>query len=114
MDPTLRRNRMNSVTRWPRGPACQWAFAIALALVGVGAQAQTSKFNEVHTIASNDTGVPFEHDFTIGDAGKYDVTLTDLGAPTAPLAVVKLAITRDGQVVGLPLVGAGTLRFDAT
>ncbi|MEP7242661.1 MAG: hypothetical protein ABI885_03140 [Gammaproteobacteria bacterium] len=105
---------MTSRIHWPYRPVSQWALATALVLACVGAQAQTSVFNEVHTIAANNTGVPFEHDFTIGAAGKYDVTLTDLGAPAAPLATVKLAITRDGQVVGAPLVGPGTLRFDAT
>ncbi|HUL19420.1 MAG TPA: hypothetical protein VLV29_09160 [Steroidobacteraceae bacterium] len=74
-------------------------------------------FTDVHTIASASTAVPVEEQFDIANAGTYQVTLTDLGAletPAAPLAAVKLAITKGTQLVGTPLIGPGTLQFTAT
>ena len=71
----------------------------------------------VHTVAASDQGVPLEYTFTIGTAGTYQLTLTDLGAQApfdAPLAYVKLAITSGTAIVGTPLTAAGTTTFTAT
>ena len=87
------------------------ALVVAAAFGGAPAHGQTL-LEEVHTIAAPMTAVPIEHDFTISQAGTYQVTLTDLGAsltPAAPLAAVKLAVSGGGALVGTPLVGAGTL-----
>ena len=92
---------------------------VALLLVdafGVArAAASAPLFNEVHTIAAPTTGVPQEYTFNVDAAGTYTVTLTDLGAaltPSAPLASVKLAVTGNDVLVGLPLVGAGALNVN--
>ncbi len=88
---------------------------VALLLSGLGVApvlAQTTVFDEVHTLAAATTGVPVEHTLNITSAGTYTVTLTDLGAaltPAAPLASVKLAVSGSDALVGSPLVGAGTL-----
>jgi hypothetical protein len=86
-------------------------------LIACGAvYGQMPLVNEVLTIATSSTGVPVEHDFTISAAGSYEVTLTDLGAdstPSAPLASVALAVSYGDALVGMPLIGAGTLKFTA-
>jgi len=83
--------------------------------------AQTALLNEVHTIAASDQAAPVEHSFDVSVAGKYQVTLADLGVvpdgaatPTpAPLASVKLAVTSGATLVGTTLTAAGSMEFDA-
>lgn len=100
-------------------------FAAAYFVLCASAHAQSSDLLDVvHTVAGPNRAVPVEHAFTIGTAGTYQVTLTDLGAaaaPTAPLSSVKLAITSGPKVVGTPLTaatplpgGAESAQFSAT
>lgn len=86
---------------------------LCAALLGV-AQAQTPLFSEVRTVASPTAGVPIEREVVIAAAGTYEVQLTDLGAPGAALASVRLAVTRGNALVGTPLTAPGTLSFTAT
>ena len=107
----MRRRYIN----WIRAPYCACLAAFQL-FACAESWAQTSLLDEVHTVATVNTGVPIEHDFQVSAAGNYHVLLTDLGAlftPAAPLASVKLAITSGDMIVGTPLVGAGTLQFSA-
>jgi len=106
----------------PRRAASATFRASALALLSAGqlaagpVAAQAPLPAQAHTIAAPTTGVPIEHTFTIGAAGTYQVTLTDLGAsltPPAPLASVKLVVTSGNSIVGTPLVGAGTLTLSS-
>jgi hypothetical protein len=88
----------------------------ACALAGSNTYAQAPLLDEVHTVAAADRAVPIEHEFDIGVAGTYTVTLTDLGAaysPSAPVASVGLAITSGATIVGTPLTGAGARTFTA-
>lgn len=96
------------------------ASAALLAPVYAGAQS-TTLLNELHTIATPTAAVPIEHTFTAAAAGKYTVTLTDVGAgltPPTPLSVAKMAITQGSAIVGTPAVlqgtGTATLTFTAT
>ncbi len=112
----MRNQRLAFSTRLPR-ILLALAWVSASTLVHSQAQAQTTLFSEVHTVASPDIGPPFEGSFSIATAGTYRATLTDFGVGpplNAPLAAVKLAITRDGAVVGTPIAATGTLDFDAT
>jgi parvulin-like peptidyl-prolyl isomerase len=89
----------------------------ATVLLCTSAQAQSTLLDITNTVAASDQGVPVQQTFTITDTGTYNVTLTDLGAALstpAPLASVKLAITNGSNVIGAPLVGAGTMQITAT
>jgi hypothetical protein len=93
------------------------------------ALAQTPILDEVHTVATAQTGVPVEHDFQIFSAGTYTATLTDLGAQATapatatPLASLKMVLTANDALVGSPLIveapgtsnttGVATLTFTA-
>jgi hypothetical protein len=91
-----------------------FSVVFALALAGLSAEARAAQppiFNEVHSIAAPTSAVPQEFTLNIATAGTYGVTLTDLGAqltPAAPLTTVKMAVTSNGALVGVPLVGPGT------
>jgi len=80
--------------------------------------AQSPLLNELHTIADVSKPVPAEHSFDVAVAGKYTITLADIGAtqqPTPlPLTAVSLAVTSNGKLVGKPLAAAGSLTIDAT
>jgi hypothetical protein len=89
--------------------ACPFGVSAALAQSAV-------PFSEVHTVAASTVAVPQEFTFSISNAGNYTVTLTDLGAalnPGAPLASVELAVSTGLKLVGVPLVGAGTLSLNS-
>jgi hypothetical protein len=95
------------------------AFLVALLMgFAVSAHAQSPLLNELHTIAAVSQPVPAEHSFDVTLAGKYTITLADVGAtqqPTPlPLTAVSLAVTSNGQLVGKPLTAAGSLTIDAT
>ena len=94
------------------------------------ASAQTSILDDVHTVATNQTGAPVEHTFQVFAAGTYSITLTDVGAQSAapvtpmPLASLKMALTANDALVGTPVVveggtpsgttpGVGVLTFTA-
>jgi hypothetical protein len=99
------------------GPSSIIVLAVLIAAVESQPALSQVVLNEVHTVAAATTGVPVEETFSVATAGTYTVTLTDLGAslPTpAPLASVKLAVTNSSdEVVGTPLVGAGTLTLSS-
>ena len=100
-----------------RDCVCRLAGSLLCLFAVTTLHAQAPLLDDVHTIATSDVSVPVEHDFDISIAGTYQVTLTDLGAlltPPAPLAAVKLAITSNDALVGIPLVGAGNLQFTAS
>jgi tetratricopeptide (TPR) repeat protein len=92
----------------------------ALLIAGIAQAQQTTLLDEVHTVAASGEAVPVEFGIDIVGSGNYDVTLTDLGAPTVPgdtgtpLAAVRLAVTRDATVIGTSLTEPGTLSFAAT
>jgi len=95
------------------------ALVLALAFVVLcgPALAQSVVFSSVHTVAAPTQAVPVEHTFTVGTAGNYQITLTDLGTqltPAAPLAAVKLAVTSGTSLVGTPLLMAGNTTINAT
>jgi hypothetical protein len=94
---------------------------LALLVAGVvlsgSSHAQSTLLDEVHTVAAANQAVPAEHSFNISVPGTYTVTLVDLGAAlatAAPLSSVKLAITMGNNVVGIPLLAAGSAQFNAT
>lgn len=89
------------------------AFIAAFLLFGSAAYAQTALLDEVHTVGGTQTSVPVEHSFDVSIPGKYEVVLTDLGAPGAPLSSVTLAVTSGNTVVSKPLTAAGALQFTA-
>jgi hypothetical protein len=97
------------------------ASALICTFFCASSQAQTTLFNEVHTIAAADQAVPAEHSFDVSVAGTYRVTLTDLGVvpdgaavPTpSPLAAVKLAVTSGSTLVGTTLTAPGFMEFTA-
>jgi len=91
----------------------RWLSAAVLFAWGT-AQAQTTLLDEVRTVGTQGEAVPVEMSFVIGAAGNYEVVLTDLGAPAAPLESVHLALTRGATIVGTPLNAPGTLTFAAT
>src|ERR1700742_1857059 len=98
----------------------KWVYAWLLAVgsfIGANAYAQTNvPYEEVHTVADNAHAVPVEHSFDISVAGNYQIALTDLGAaltPSAPVASLKLVLTKGADVVGQPLLTAGTMQFTA-
>jgi hypothetical protein len=79
------------------------------------AQTQTTLLDQVHTVASADTGIPVENDFDVSVPGGYQIQLTDLGKSVgAAVASVSLALTSGDALVGTPLTGEGTLSFTAT
>jgi hypothetical protein len=85
------------------------------------APSQSGLLDEVHTIADPSQGVPVECRFDVSVASTYRVTLTDLGVvigsnpvTPAPLASVKLGVTRGSTVVGTVLSAPGDMQFDAT
>src|ERR1700741_1977515 len=81
--------------------------------VSATAGAQNVLLEEVRTLAADNLPVPIEHTVAIATAGNYELTLTDLGAPAAPLAEVRFAVTRGTTVIGTPRTGAGMLAFNA-
>ncbi|MEP7242659.1 MAG: hypothetical protein ABI885_03130 [Gammaproteobacteria bacterium] len=88
--------------------ACLFAFEVA--------QAQAAQLSELHTLAAPESGVPFEHDFQVSAAGSYQIAVKDFGAlltPAAPLASLKVGITRGTELIGTVFVGAGTFQFTA-
>jgi hypothetical protein len=91
----------------------QALFALCWALCPL-AHSQSLLLDEVHTIAGNDHAVPVEHSFPVSNDGTYQVTLTDGGAPTAPLANVSLAVTSGSVLVSTPLTAPGSLTFTGT
>ena len=105
---------------------CSWKFrvfasAVVCMLFCASSYAQTPLFSEVHTIRTADQAVPIEHSFNVVVAGKYKVTLADLGfvpdgatpLTPAPLASVKLAVTSGSTIVGTTLTAPGSMEFDA-
>jgi hypothetical protein len=91
---------------------CRMVLGSLAAVVCMQASAQTVLLDDVHTVATVQTGVPIEHDFQVSQAGTYLITLIDLGAqaPTTPLplASLKMAVTANDALVGTPLVVQGT------
>lgn len=73
------------------------------------ATAQAPLLEEVHTLGAEGAAVPFERTFVVAGANNYEVTLTDLGAPGAALASVRLAITQGTTIIGTPLLAPGAL-----
>ncbi len=99
-----------------RGQLLACGTAICLFLSASVEAQTTTLLDDVHTIASPDTGVPVEHDFSVSAAGTYQVQLTDLGktlTPSAPIGSVSLALTSGDAIVGTPLSSPGTLSFTA-
>jgi hypothetical protein len=88
--------------------------ALVFLLPGGGAFAQAPLLDEVRTVAAVSAGVPVEREVVISATGNYDVQLTDLGAPSAALASVRLAVSRGNSLVGTPLTAPGTLTFTAS
>jgi hypothetical protein len=88
-------------------------FLSAGALMCVRALAQAPILDDVHTVATVQTGVPVEHDFQVFTAGTYSITLTDVGAQATapaipvPLASLKMALTTNDALVGTPVVVEG-------
>lgn len=90
-------------------------FAVTALMLAGASWAQTvTLLDEVSTVAAAGAAVPVELSVDITTAGNYEVTLTDLGAPGAALASVRLAVTRGAEVIGTPLTATGTLSFAAT
>jgi hypothetical protein len=91
-----------------------WRTIACFVAVGIclDASAQTALVDEVHTVATAQTGVPVEQDFQVSAAGTYVITLTDLGAQATtsplPLASLKMALTADDALVGTPIIVEGT------
>src|SRR5689334_14809410 len=71
--------------------------------------AQGTLLDDVKTVGADNAPVPVEHHLTIAAAGNYEVQLTDLGAPGAPLAQVQFAVTSGITVVGTPRNSPGVL-----
>ena len=86
----------------------------ALLFTGAVQAQQAALLDEVHTVAAPGAAVPAEFPVSITTAGTYEVVLTDLGAPTAALASVRMAVTQGATLVGTPLSAPGTLAFSAT
>ncbi|MEJ0087432.1 MAG: hypothetical protein WDO72_17295 [Pseudomonadota bacterium] len=76
--------------------------------------AQNSLLDEVRTVGADNAPAPVERVMSIPAAGNYELVLTDLGAPAAPLAEIRLAITRGKTVLGIPRTDPGVLAFTAT
>ena len=91
---------------------CRTVLCSLAVVVCTQARAQTVLLDDVHTVATVQTGVPIEHDYQVTQAGTYVITLTDLGAlaPTnpQPLASLKLAVTANDVIIGTPIVVEGT------
>ena len=115
--------------QWAAGSQKVWArvaMALLPALIPAGAaMAQTPPFEEAKTLST--LVDPVERSFDIGQsgAGKYRITLTDLGAlltapAPAPLASVQLVVTQGQKVVATldgtkdPTSPIDTVDFDAT
>ena len=81
---------------------------IVAAFAGV-ASAQAPLLEEVHTLGAEGAIVPFERTFVVAGANNYEVTLTDLGAPGAALASVRLAVTQGTTIIGTPLLAPGAM-----